>query len=205
MTLWCAPDVHASAASAISACALNARSRRAISARACWRRSSARPTLVIGTDCPALTPAHLQRRGGGARDARCRADPGRGRRLRADRRDARRIPACSTDMRLERAHRCWPRRARASPRAASRHVELAAAVGRRHRGRSRAHGTRVSGACALDCSRITTSPQTMSTAATMRTARSGSLSMTTAMTAPNSTLVSRKVATMAIGAKRHRP
>ena len=50
-------------------------------------------------------------------------------------------------------------------------------------------------------SEIATSPQTMSPAATTRTARSRSLSMTTAMTAPNSTLVSRKVATMAIGAK----
>ena len=34
----------------------------------------------------------------------------------------------------------------------------------------------------------------------MRTARNGSLSTTTAMAAPNSTLVSRKEATMAIGA-----
>ena len=34
----------------------------------------------------------------------------------------------------------------------------------------------------------------------MRTARSGSFSTTTAITAPNSTLVSRSAATMAIGA-----
>ena len=53
--------------------------------------------------------------------------------------------------------------------------------------------------------RISTSPHRMSSAATMRTGRSGSFSTTTAMTAPNSTLVSRKAATMAIGATRHRP
>ncbi len=48
--------------------------------------------------------------------------------------------------------------------------------------------------------RISTSPHRISSAATMRLARSGSFSTTTAISAPNSTLVSRKVATMAIGA-----
>ena len=54
--------------------------------------------------------------------------------------------------------------------------------------------------CNRYCRRIRIKPQTMRHAATMRAARNGSLSTTTAMTAPNSTLVSRKVATMAIGA-----
>ena len=49
-------------------------------------------------------------------------------------------------------------------------------------------------------SRTSTSPQTINNAAAMRVARSGSFSSTTAINAPNSTLVSRNAATIAIGA-----
>ena len=49
------------------------------------------PTLVIGTDCPALTAEHLRAAANALRRGRCRADPGRGRRLCADRRARRRI------------------------------------------------------------------------------------------------------------------
>ncbi len=50
------------------------------------------------------------------------------------------------------------------------------------------------------CRRIRINPQTIRHAAITRTARSGSFRTTTAMTAPKSTLVSRNVATTAIGA-----
>ena len=49
-------------------------------------------------------------------------------------------------------------------------------------------------------SRMSARPATIASAATMRTGRSGSPSTTTAISAPNSTLVSRSAATMAIGA-----
>ena len=50
------------------------------------------------------------------------------------------------------------------------------------------------------CTRIRIKPQTMRQAATTRIVRNGSLSTTTAIAAPKSTLVSRKAATIAIGA-----
>ena len=55
------------------------------------------------------------------------------------------------------------------------------------------------------CNLISTSPQTISSAAPMRTARSGSFSTTTAIKAPNSTLVSRKRGDDGDRRQRHRP
>ena len=72
---------------------------------------------------------------------------------------------------------------------------LCGVIRRRQPGRRRSRTLRCS-----YCRRIRTKPQTISKAAATRMARSGSLRTTTAIAAPNSTLVSRSVATIAMGA-----
>ena len=92
VTLWCAPDIEprlvprsgraprASRSSRSREGDLGARMLAAMAA-------SGGPALVIGTDCPALTAGALaRRRKRAARWRRRGADPGRGRRLCADRR-----------------------------------------------------------------------------------------------------------------------
>ena len=149
-----------------------------------------------------LSRAHRRAFARGGRRAgrrRRRLDPGRRRRLCADRR-ARGASAAFFRHCLGHRDGAWQKRARALPRSTSRPSNFPPYGTSTPKPTSRAASGCFRSWRFNYCNRISTSPHTISSAAPMRTARSGSLSTTTAITAPNSTLVSRKVATMAIGA-----
>ena len=158
------------------------------------------PILVIGTDCPALTEAHLRSAAMALRDGNdvVLIPAERGGYVLLGMRKAQ--PALFSNI-------AWggssfsPTRARASSNSVS-----CWSSARRCGTSTRKSILRVSSAnfpnssFSDHCKRIKTRPQTMRHAAMTRTARKGSFKTTTAIAAPNSTLVSRKVATIAIGA-----
>ena len=161
------------------------------------------PALVIGTDCPAMMPAHLRMAAealrSGADAVVLPAEDG-GYVLIGLRKP---LPALFAGMEWGTGEVM----AETQPAHALPSARLAGA--RRAVGRGCAGGlaapARPRGAGPIrpalnQLSRISTSPQTIMTAATARGIKSGSFRNTTARMVPNSTLVSRRAPTSAIGA-----